>query len=415
MMLTGLTKRLACRALPAAAIVIALSTPAGGDEIAIRGKVIHTMGPAGTIADGVVIVRDGKIAAVGPAAGTPLPDGIKVLEAAVVTPGLIDAHSTVGLSGIYNQKHDSDQLESSAPIQPELRAVDAYNPQEQLVAYVRSFGITTLHTGHAPGELISGQTMIVKTAGRTVADALVVESAAVAATLGPWARKDGAKSPGTRAKMVAMLRGELIKAQEYAAKREKAEPDKQPERNLRSETLLRVLRGELPLMITCNRAQDIASALRLAEEFKIRIWLDSAAEAYLLTDAILAAKVPVIIHPTMFRAYEDTESLSFETAATLRKAGIPVALQAGYEDYVPKTRIVLFEAAIAAANGLTFDQALATITIDAARILGVAERLGSLEAGKDADLALYDGDPFEYTSHCIGVLIDGQVVSDKPR
>lgn len=401
--------------MPAAVIVVVLSTPARGDELAIRGKVIHTMGPAGRIEDGVVVVRDGKIAAVGPAAATPLPEGIKVMEAAVVTPGLIDAHSTVGLSGIYNQKHDSDQLERSAPIQPELRAVDAYNPQEALVSYVRSFGITTLHTGHAPGELISGQTMIVKTAGRTVADAVVVDSAAVAATLGPWARKDGTKSPGTRAKMLAMLRGELIKAQEYAAKREKAEPDKQPERNLRSEALLRVLRGELPLMITCNRAQDIASALRLAEEFKIRIWLDSAAEAYLLTDAILAAKVPVIIHPTMFRAYEETENLSFETAATLRKAGISVALQSGYEDYVPKTRVVLFEAAIAAANGLTFEQALATITIDAARILGVGDRLGSLEVGKDADVALYDGDPFEYTSHCIGVLINGQVVSDQPR
>jgi len=129
-------------------------------------------------------------------------------------------------------------------------------------------------------------------------------------------------------------------------------------------------------------------------------------------DEIKAAGVPIIIHPTMYRAGGETENLSMETAAMLHKAGIPVAMQSGYETYVPKTRVVLFEAAVAAANGLSLEEALATITIDAARILGVSNRVGSLEAGKDADLALFDGDPFEYTSHVIGVLINGQVVSE---
>ena len=179
--------------------------------------------------------------------------------------------------------------------------------------------------------------------------------------------------------------------------------------------LARVLNRELPLMVTANRAQDIASVLRLTREFNLRLWLDSAAEAYLLIDEIKAAGVPVIIHPTMYRATRETENLSFETAAKLRQAGIPVALQAGYESYVPKTRVVLFEAALAAANGLTFEQALATITIDAAKILGIDQRVGSLEVGKDGDVAIYDGDPFEYTSHCIGVIIEGAVVSDTPR
>ena len=137
--------------------------------------------------------------------------------------------------------------------------------------------------------------------------------------------------------------------------------------------------------------------------------------ATMLLDEIKAAGVPVIVHPTMYRAFGETENLSFETASKLHKAGIPVALQSGYESYVPKTRVVLFEAAVAAANGLTFDQALATITIDAARILGVDGRVGSLEPGKDGDLALYDGDPFEYTSHCTGVIINGQVVSESPQ
>jgi imidazolonepropionase-like amidohydrolase len=153
----------------------------------------------------------------------------------------------------------------------------------------------------------------------------------------------------------------------------------------------------------------------LAREFGVKLWLDEAAEAYLLLDEIKQAGVPVIVHATMSRATGDKENQSFETAAKLAAAGIPMALQSGYEPYVPKTRVVLFEAAVAAAHGLTFEQALASITIDAARILGVADRVGSLEIGKDGDVALYDGDPFEYTSHCLGTIINGRVVSEVRR
>lgn len=401
-------------------------------QVAVRGQTVHTMaGPP--ITDGVVVIRDGKIAAVGLAANVQIPEGFRVLEAAVVTPGLIDAHGTVGLTGIYNQRHDQDHLESSSPIQPELRAIDAYNPLERLVGYVRSFGITTVHTGHGPGELMSGQTMIVKTRGNTVEEALVDDAAAIAATLSPSATKDD-KAPGTRGKMMAMLRQELIKAREYQRKLEHgadepepgddadgedaAEDEKDPsppDRSLRLEALVRVLKGELPLIVTAHRAQDIASVLRLAEEFGIRIILDGASEAYLLTGEIKAAGVPVIVHPPMMRAYGEAENASFETPAILRRAGIPIALQSGYEGYVPKTRVVLLEAAMAAANGLSFEEALAAVTIDAAEILGVAERVGSLEVGKDGDVALYDGDPFEYTSHCVGVVIEGEVVSEIVR
>lgn len=400
-----------------AALVCVLLAPSAGAQLAIRAKTLHTMGPAGTISDGVVICRDGKIAAVGPASATPVPADCKTIDAAVVTPGLIDAHSTVGLSGLYNQPHDSDQLERSAPIQPELRAIDAYNPREKLIEYVRGFGVTTLHTGHAPGELISGQTMIVKTLTGTTEAALVRSSGAIAATIGPAAQKDGKASPGTRGKSIALLRAELIKAQEYDAKRKAGEADaeKLPERSLRLEALVGVLHRETPLMVTCNRAQDISGALRLAKEFDLRLWLDGAAEAYLLIDEIKAAGVPVIIHPTMQRAWGEAENLSFETAGRLHAAGIPIAFQAGYESYVPKTRIVLFEAAMAAANGMPRDAALAAITRDSAGLLGIADRAGSIEPGKDADLALYDGDPFEYATHCVGTVIYGVVVSDRPQ
>jgi imidazolonepropionase-like amidohydrolase len=400
------------------------TSPSAPAQVAVRGKTIHTMaGPK--IENGIVLIQDGKIAAVGPDGQVKVPDGIRIIEVNVVTPGLVDAHSTVGFSGMLNQNHDQDQLERSSPIQPELRAIDAYNAQEELIDWIRSFGVTTIHAGHAPGELMSGQTLIAKTIGNTANVAVIVESKAIAATVGPAAQKTGAKSPGTRGKTIAMLRAELIKAREYqekqrraAAAAEKAEkPDKAEPiaRDLRLETLARVLSGEQPLMITTHRAQDIASALRVADEFKIKIWLDGASEAYLLVDEIKAAGVPVIIHPTMQRAIGDQENLSFETASKLITAGVPVALQSGYEAYVPKTRVVLFEAALAAANGLTFDQALRTITIDAAKILGVDHRVGSIEVGKDGDLALYDGDPFEYTSHCVGCIIGGRTASETVR
>ncbi|HMP78793.1 MAG TPA: amidohydrolase family protein [Pirellulaceae bacterium] len=391
-------------------------------QVAVRGGTIYTM--AGEpIRDGVVVIHNGKIAAVGPAAQVVIPPGYRVLEAAIVTPGLIDAHGTAGLTGIYNQPHDQDQLERSGAMQPELRAMDAVNIREQLIDYLRSFGITTIHTGHAPGELVSGQTMIIKTVGNSVEDAVVIEQAAVAATLGPGGTRSTG-SPGTRGKQIAMLRQELIKAQEYQQKRNptvaeggdgQAGDKGSSGRDLRMEAMVEVLEGRLPLLVTANKAQDIASALRLAEEFKIRLWLDGAAESYLMIDQIRAARVPVILHPTMTRAVGEYENLSFETAAKLVQAGIPVAMQSGFEGYVPKTRVVLFEAALTAAHGLSFEQALSSITRDAAVMLGVSDRVGSIEIGKDGDLALFDGDPFEYTSHCLGTIIDGRVVSELKR
>jgi imidazolonepropionase-like amidohydrolase len=280
---------------------------------------------------------------------------------------------------------------------------------------VRSFGVTTIHTGHGPGALISGQTLIAKTSGATVEEAVIVPRAAIAGTLGEGAvsQKED-PHPGTRSKAVAMLRGQLVEADSYRRKRA-GDGEKRPDRDLRLEALVEVLDGQVPLMITVHRYHDILAALRVADEFGIRLILDGAAEAFLVIERIREAGVPVILHPTMQRAWGERENLSFATAALLDREEIPFALQSGYESYVPKTRVVLFEAAAAATYGLPFDRALASITLEAAKILGIDDRVGSLEVGKDADLALYDGDPFEYTSHCVGVVIDGVRVEDGVR
>jgi imidazolonepropionase-like amidohydrolase len=378
-------------------------------QIAVRGETVWTMAGGEPITNGVVLIgANGKIEAVGAAAQVRIPNGYRTLSAKVVTPGLIDARSVVGLAGYMNQPHDQMQIETSSAIQPDLRAFDSYNPEEKLVEWLRSFGVTTIHTGHAPAALVSGQTMIAKTAGKTVDEATVVPTAMIAATIGDAANAGQGRSPGTRAKQAAMLRAELIKAQNYGAK-----PDSP--RDLKQEMFKRVVNREIPLLVTAHRAQDIMTALRIAKEFNIRIVLDGASESHLVINEIKASGFPVIIHPTMYRAGGELENLSMETAAKLKAAGIPVALQSGYETYVPKTRVVLFEAALAAANGLSMRDALATVTIDAARILGIESRVGSLAAGKDGDVAMYNGDPFEYTTHCTGTIVNGKVVSEVVR
>jgi imidazolonepropionase-like amidohydrolase len=375
-------------------------------QIAVRCETVYTM--AGSpVKDGVVLVNGGKIERVGPASQVPIPGGYRTIEAKVVTPGLIDAHTVVGLSGYLNQSQDQEQVERSAPSQPDLRAIDAYDARERLVEYIRGFGITTIHTGHGPGTLISGQTLIAKTAGETVDKAMVVPAAMVAATLGDSARADRDKAPGTRGKMVAMLRADLVKAQEYA-KKEKPET-----RDLRLEALVPVIKGATPLLITAHRATDILTAIRLGKEFKIKVVIDGASDAHMVLDEIKSSGYSVIVHPAMARSFGETENLSMETAGKLKQKGIPFAMQSGFEGYVPKTRVLLFEAGVAAANGLGMEGALASMTIDAARLLGIEKRVGSLETGKDADLAMYDGDPLEYTTHCTGVIIDGKIVSER--
>lgn len=382
-------------------------------QTAVRGDLVYTMTGA-PIENGIVLISEGRIERVGPADAVDLPQGYEVREAAVVTPGLVDARNVVGLAGMYNQPSDQDQLDKSDPIQPDLRALDAYNAREGLVAWVRELGVTTMNTGPAPGALVSGQTMIVKTVGDTVDQAAVRPGAMMTFTVGSGV-SDNFDSPGTRSKGISLIRQALSDARAYGRKKDQADDDKKSDVDLGKEALLKVLDGEMPAVVTANRAHDITTALRLADEFGLDMILSGAAEAYLVLDEIKAAGVPVLLHPTMARPAGERANAAFDTAAKLRDADIPFAIQGGYESYVPKTRVVLFEAAIAASNGLSRMEALAAVTSSAAGILGIDDRVGTLEAGKDADLVLFDGDPFEYTTHVCAVFVAGEVVSDECR
>lgn len=404
------------RAVVLVCLFASLAAPVTYAQLAVQADTVYTMEGAPLI-DGVVLVRDGQIEDVGTADGVSIPDGYRTMTASVVTPGLIDARSVVGLAGILNSHHDQDQLETSDPVQPELRAIDAYNAREALVTWLRDLGVTTVHTGHGPGAPVSGQTMVVKTVGETLSEALLDSTAMMAMTLGRSVERNF-KSPGTRAKNVAVLREALLEASAYREKQREAAENGEgtmPTRDIKMDALGQVLDGEVPALVHAHTVPDITAALRLADEFGISLVLDGAAEAYLLIDEIKAAGVPVILHPPMIRTSGDAENAAFDTATKLHAAGISFAFQSGYESYVPKTRVVLFEAAIAAANGLPREAALAALTLDAAELLGLSDRIGSLAVGKDADLVLYDGDPFEYTTHVCGVVIDGAVVREACR
>jgi len=385
--------------------ILSLFNTRADAQIAVIGETVYTM--AGEpISNGVVLISNGLIEQVGTTDNIQIPDEYEVFRSEIVTPGLIDSRSVVGLAGILNQEHDQDQVEMSDAFQPELRAIDAYNAREDLVKFILRKGITTVHTGHGPGALVSGQTMIVKTAGNTLEESLVDSTMAIAITLGAGIRGDYS-TPGTRAKSVAMFRQHLIDGREYAENRNSDNP---PSRNLQKEVIADLLEGKISALVHVQRAQDIMTAIRLQTEFGFPMMLEGAAEAYLVMDEIKEASVPVIIHPTMVRTWGETQNASFETAAKLKEEGIPVIFQSGYEGYVPKTRVALFEAAIAVANGFEFMDALRALTIDAAYQFGIDDRVGSLEIGKDADLVLFNGDPFEYTTRAQAVIVDGEVV-----
>ena len=371
----------------------------------IDAESIH-IGTGQLLSNGRIVVNQGIIQAVGTQYEIKAPDGAVRLEAQVVTPGFIDAHTVVGLAGYLNDPgSDQDQLDRSNAIQPELRALDAYNPEEPLVAHLRSHGVTTIQTGHAPGALVSGQSLIIKTNAQRAEQALVYESM-LTFSLGGVISGAFTK-PGTRAKAMAMIRQELHKAKEYAHNRAAGTLSST---DLGMEALADLLDGQTQALVSVHKAQDILTALRLQKEFSFPMVLDGVAEIYLVLDQIKESGVPVVIHPTMLRATGEAVNVSMETAALLAEKGIPFAFQSGHESYVPKTRVVLFEAGVAVNNGLSSRLAVQHLSLYAAQLLGIDQRVGSLEVGKDADLVLFNGDPFEYTTTVDQVIIDGQLM-----
>ena len=382
-------------------------------KLAVLAGRIHTIS-SGVIDDGIILVEDGKITKVGRRKENPLPKGYPVVTASVVTPGLIDAHSVVGLSGALNfKKADQDQDEMSDPNQADLRVMDSYNPNEPLLQFIREHGVTVVHAMPGRANVIAGQTGIFRTYGRTVEQMKIRVPAGLLVNLGeiPKSSYPG-KLPNTRMGTANLIRNALSSAQTYAQKKQAAKEPPAP--NLKHEAMELVLRKKIPIVFSGHRADDLVTGLRLAKEYDLQAMLTLATEGYLIPDAILDAKVPVIVHPTMQRpSSPETFHGHLGNAASLIDRKIPTAICSAFEGYVPKTRVLRFEAAMAMVNGLGHERALRSITLDAAKILGIDDQFGSIELGKVADLVLYDGDPFEHSTHVTHTIVGGRMIYDR--
>ncbi|WP_197440552.1 amidohydrolase family protein [Polystyrenella longa] len=389
---------------------------------------------------GAVWVRDGKIMAVGTLEELNAPDNVPVVKSKVVTPGLIDAYSMVPLSGAYNISADQDHDEKSGTLQPELRVLDAFNPQEPLLRFLMQQGVTLIHASPGRSNLIAGQSGVFRTYGQNADEMVVQFPQSLVLNLGgePKSAYQG-KSPGTRMGVAAILRKTFQEAQNKLNKENKKPDEEQvdaaevdrskpalaerpaaiekPEsRDLKQEILTQVLKQDIPVLIAAQRADDLLTGLRLMQEFDLKGVFTLAGEAYLVRETLAESKTPVIVHPTMQRVggMETYHSYTGNAAALVEKGNL-IAIGTGFEDYVPKTRIVRHEAAMSIPYGLSHAQALQAITLDAARILKLDDQYGSLEPGKVADLVLYDGDPFEHATHVEQVIIDGKQVFQRTQ
>ena len=373
----------------------------------IRAGRIHTA--AGEpIENGAIVIEAGVIKAVGPEAAVKRPFGATTLTAKEVTPGLIDPHTVAGISGSWNIPADQDQDETSDPNQADLRVLDGFNPNEPLLEFLRANGVSIIHAAPGRAAILAGQSAVYRTDART-ADAALSKTAGLLVNLGE-APKDSfkEKGPKTRMGVAGLVRKAFSDAQAYKAK-------KDGPKNPKLDALVLALDGKLPVYLAAHRADDILTGLRIADEFGLKPVVVLGTDAYRITDELVRRKVPVIVHPTTQRPGGSMETVHtfLGTAAFLKSKGVPVTVCTSYEGYVPKQRNLRTEAGVAAANGLGVSGALKSVTIDAAKLLGVSDKHGSIEVGKVADVVLYDGDPFEHVTHVTQTILSGKLVYDR--
>lgn len=363
-----------------------------------------------------ILIENGKIVAIKKDASIESAD---VLDASgcYITPGLIDAHSHIGL--MQTGTPDRDHNELLEPVVPELRALDGINPFDSAFIAARSSGVTTCITGPGSINLIGGTFAAIKTTGTIVDDMILKHPVAMKMALGenPKLRySEQNKSPKSRMAEAAIIRKALIRATEYqnAIRRAAENNDKPPIRDLPMEAMLPILSRDLPLKIHVHRADDIATAIRIADEFNIRYTLDHCTEGYLVPDLLKNALnrncQGIIVGPLILYSgkNETSKKIDFKIPMALFEKGIPFAICTDY--YENPVELLRICAALSIAEGLPSNEALKAITINAAKITGISDRVGSLTIGKDADITIFSGDPMDCRSRCLITIIDGNIV-----
>ncbi|GLZ78989.1 amidohydrolase [Actinorhabdospora filicis] len=365
---------------------------------------------ADPIEDGVVVVTDGRITAVG-GPGTPVPDGAEIVDATGkwIVPGLIDAHVHLGVHEEGEGWAGQDTNEMTDPVTAHVRAIDAINPADIGFEDAIAAGVLAVNVNPGSGNPIGGQCAAIKTHGRTVDEMAMRVPSGLKSALGENPKRvygDKKQTPSTRLGTAAVIRGAFVDAANYKAKRAAAEEGKPVDRDLKLEALATVLDREIPWRQHCHRADDIATAIRIAEEFGYRLVLDHGTEAHLLADIIAAKDIPVIIGPLIVsRSKVEVRNRSVKNPGLLAAAGVTIAITTDHP-VVPIANLV-HQAALAVKEGLPPRTAMEALTINPARIMGVDDRVGSLTVGKDADLCVWSGDPLDLYSRVERAYIDG--------
>ena len=352
----------------------------------------------GIIDEGTVLVEDGKIKAVGQQVAVPADAEIIDGSGKVLSPGLIDAHSHAGLDEEGYGSEGWDYNEATDPATPWLRAIDGINPTEMGLRDAAANGVTTVCVVPGSANVIGGEGVIIHTYGDVVDEMVISRDAGLKVAFGENPKrvyKEQKKMPTTRMGTAAILREHLVRAMNYMARLEQGEkdPDKMPERDLRLENLVRVLRREIPLRAHAHRADDIMTALRIADEFNVRIVIEHATEGHKIAEHLARRQVPAVVGPSMTsRSKVELQEQDFSTAAVLNEAGVKVALTLDHP--VVPLKYLPVVAALAVRAGLPEEEAWKAITINPAEILGIDHLVGSIEVGKAADLVLWSGDPW---------------------
>lgn len=393
------------------AAVSLVSFPAAAQErpLALTGARVLTVA-GDEIPNGTLLVHRGRIVAVGANVALPPDATVRDLSGRVLMPGLVDTHSHVG------QVAGAD---SSAPIQPDVRAYDGVNVRHAGIQKAQAGGITTANVMPGSGHLLSGQTVYLKLKDGSTIDDLAIRDAD-GSIAGGMKMANGTNSrrdppfPGTRAKSAALVRDQYVKAQEYCGRR--ADPklpvDQRPARDLALEGLCEVLSGKRVVHHHTHRHDDVVTVLRLAREFGFRVVLQHVTEAWKVADEIARAGVPAsIIQIDAPGGKLETVDLSFETGAALERAGVLLAYHT--DDGITDSRVFLRSAAMGVRGGLSRQAALAALTLNGAKMLDLEARVGSLEPGKDADFIVLDGDPLSVYTKVLETWIEGERVFDR--
>lgn len=378
-----------------------------------NGKILTMAGA--NYNNGSVLIQNGKIIKVGENINISDGDVSEVINAenCLVMPGIIEAHCHIGIKEERKGFEGDDCNEINDPVTPYLRALDGINPMDSAFHNALSAGITGVMVGPGSSNVVGGQFVFIKPYGRVIDKMVVLEPAAMKVAFGENIKTNYNQKnmvPSTRMSIAAFLREQLFEAQQYNEKKKNAEKSGDAFQNdFRKECWLPVINKEIPLKAHVHRADDILTAIRIAKEFDLKLTLDHCTEGHLIAEEIKEAGFPAIIGPTMSsRNKIETQNADFKTPGILHKAGVKVAITTDH----PVTRIqdLPICAGFAAREGLGIEEGLKAITINAAEICNVSNRVGSIEVGKDADIAIFNGNPMEVFTKTLYTIINGKVV-----